>query len=89
LAYLKVKVSPGARKEDIAGWLGDVLRVRVTAPPERGKANEAVCRLLAARLGLPVSAITIARGATSRDKLLQVDGLTEDEMRRRLGAPMV
>ena len=89
MAYLKVKVSPGARKEDIAGWLGDVLRVRVTAPPERGKANEAVCRLLAARLGLPVSAITIARGATSRDKLLQVDGLTEDEMRRRLGAPMV
>ncbi len=89
MAYLKVKVSPGARKEDIAGWLGDVLRVRVTAPPERGKANEAVCRLLAARLGLPVSAVTIARGAASRDKLLQVDGLTEDEMRRRLGAPIV
>jgi uncharacterized protein YggU (UPF0235/DUF167 family) len=61
----------------------------VTAPPERGKANEAVCRLLAARLGLPASAVTVVRGATSRDKLLQVDGLTEDEVRRRLGAPMV
>jgi len=97
LAYLKVKVSPGARKEDLAGWQGDpstgpgqaVLRVRVRAAPERGKANEAVCRLLAARLGLPASAVTVARGATSRDKLLQVDGLTEDEMRRRLGAPML
>jgi uncharacterized protein (TIGR00251 family) len=89
MPYLNVKVSPGARSDAIAGWLGDVLKVRVTAPPERGKANEAVCRLLAAQLGLPASAVSVSRGTTSRDKLVQVDGLDEDEIRRRLGAPMV
>ena len=97
MAYLKVKVSPGARKEDLAGWQVDpstgsgqaVLRVRVTAAPERGKANEAVCRLLAARLGLPAASVSLSRGAASRDKLLHIDGLSDEEVRRRLGAPMV
>lgn len=89
MPYLNVKVSPGARSDAITGWLGHVLKVRVTTPPERGKANEAVCRLLAAHLGLPARAVSVSRGATSRDKLVQVDGLSETEMRRRLGAPMV
>ncbi len=108
MAYLKVRVSPGAREDAVNGWQGDpstsprgggpasgggsgqaVLRVRVRAAPERGKANEAVCRLLAARLGLPPASVTLSHGPASRDKLLHIDGLTEEEVRRRLGAPMM
>ena len=56
------------------------------AQPEKGRANEAALRLLAERLGLPRAALSIIRGATSRDKLVQVDGLSEVELRTLLGA---
>ena len=84
MAYLKIRITPGARQDGLAGWQGDVLRLRVRAPPERGRANDAACRLLAESLGLPVSDVTLARGATSRDKLVYVDGLNEEEVRQRL-----
>ncbi len=89
MTYLKVRVTPGAREDAVAGWLGDVLRVRVTAAPERGRANDAVCRLLARRLGVPPPAVTVTRGLTSRDKLVTIAGLSEDDVRRRLSAPIV
>ena len=53
---------------------GDVLRVRVTAPPEDGKANKAVQKLLAKALGVAPSRLTLVRGATSRDKVFRFDG---------------
>jgi len=71
------------------GWQGDVLRLRVRAAPEAGKANEAVCRLLARVLGLPPSAVVIARGASSREKLVQIEGLDGEEVRRRLATTIV
>lgn len=89
LAYLNVHVTPGARKNELAGWQGTALKVKVRAPPEKGKANEAVCALIARSLGLPARSILVERGHTSRGKLLLVDGLEEDEMLRRLGAPML
>jgi len=82
---VRVRVTPGAREDAIVGWQDGVLRVRLRAEPERGKANEAVCRLLADAMGVPVTAVEIARGLTSREKLIRVDGLDDGELRRRLG----
>ncbi len=89
MAYLTVRVTPGTRDSAIAGWQGDALRVRVREKAEKGRANEAVARLLAKALGVPASAVTLKRGATSREKLFEVDGLDEAEIRKRLGAPML
>jgi uncharacterized protein YggU (UPF0235/DUF167 family) len=63
---------------------GTKIRVRVTAAPEDGKANEAVLALLAERLGLPKQALRVAGGASSRVKWIEADGLEEDELWRRL-----
>ncbi len=71
--YLAVHVTPRASRDEIAGWRGAELLVRVTAPPDAGKANDAVCRAVAAALGIPKSAVSVARGHTSRHKSLRVD----------------
>ncbi|MDP2950599.1 MAG: DUF167 domain-containing protein [Chloroflexota bacterium] len=89
MASIRLKVSAGASRDAVAGWQEDVLRVRVATPPERGKANEAVLRLLAAALGVERRRLRIVRGHTSRDKLVQVDGLDQAEIRARLGGPSV
>ena len=85
MARLKLHVTPGAREEDIVGWQGDSLRVRVRARPEKGRANEAVLQLLAVRLNLARSRLALVRGGASRDKLVEVEGLSADELRARLG----
>lgn len=87
MARIAVRVIPGARENTVVGWQDNMLRIRVRANPERGKANEAVCRLVAGALGLPTGCVTVARGAGSRQKLLEVEGMEEQEVRRRLGAP--
>lgn len=84
MPYLKIRVTPGSRKEEIAGWHGDALRVRVKAPPERGKATGAAIKLVASRLEIPPRQVSLERGATSRDKLLRIEGLTEREISGRL-----
>ncbi len=76
---LDIKVTPKASADRVQGWAPDaeggrVLKIAVTAPPEDGKANKAVIALLAKRLKLPKSAITIASGETSRRKTLLIDG---------------
>lgn len=83
-ARLTVKVQPGASLSQVVGFRGDVLRVRVAAPPERGKANDALVALLAQALDVPRSRIGILRGHASRDKVVLVQGLTLEEVRRRL-----
>jgi uncharacterized protein (TIGR00251 family) len=60
------------------------LKARLTAPPVDGAANEALVTLLADRLHIPKRAIQIVRGATSRLKTVEIDGLTADELRSRL-----
>lgn len=84
MASLRLRVTAGASRDAIAGWRGDALRVRVAAPPERGKANEAVLRLVAAALGVERRRLRLVRGATSRDKLVEVDGLAEADLKARL-----
>jgi len=75
---LRVRVSPGARRTEIAGRHGDGWKVRVAAPPEDGRANEAVLRLLAERLGLPRRAVAIVSGHTAREKVVELDGISQE-----------
>ncbi len=82
---LVVRVTPRSGRDEAVGWDGDVLRVRLRAPPVEGRANEALCRFLAERLGLPVSRVSVVAGGSSRTKRLHIHGLTEDEVRSRLG----
>lgn len=82
---LRVRVQPRASRSEIVGWRADgVLSVRVAAPPVEGRANAAVAALLAGALDLRPSAVTVERGARGRDKLVRVEGVTLEEIRRRI-----
>jgi uncharacterized protein (TIGR00251 family) len=84
MALLDLKVSPKASRNAITGWLGETLKVSVTAAPERGKANDAVEILLAEALGLPRSAVRVVAGQTSRGKRVEIPGLEPAALRDRL-----
>jgi hypothetical protein len=86
LARIDVRVVPGARRTSLVGRHGDGWRASVTARPERGRANEAVERLIAGTVGVPVSAVRVVAGRSSRSKVVEVAGLTFDEAARRLDA---
>jgi uncharacterized protein (TIGR00251 family) len=82
---VRVRVQPRASRDEILGWRADnVLGVRVTAAPVEGQANTAVACLVATALGLPRSAVTVARGERGRDKVLRVTGLSAEQVRARL-----
>ena len=81
---LKVRVQPKDSKNLVEGYVGDTFRLRVTAPPENGKANAAVIALLAAALDINRSRLTIIKGTRSRDKIVSVESLTLEEAGRRL-----
>jgi uncharacterized protein len=83
---LTLRVQPRSRKNEIAGERAGALLVRVTAPPVDGKANEAVRRLIAKRLRVPARRVSIVRGESARHKLLEVEGIGDDELRRALSA---
>jgi uncharacterized protein (TIGR00251 family) len=78
---LPVKAVPGARRDAIVGPLGDRLKIRVAAPPEGGRANTAIRRLIASALGVRASAVTIAAGTTSPEKTLRIEGVGEQGIR--------
>jgi uncharacterized protein YggU (UPF0235/DUF167 family) len=75
---------PGSSRSGIAGWLGDALKVRVTAPPERGKANAAVEAAIARALDVAPECVRIVAGQTSARKVVEISGLVESEVHRRL-----
>ena len=81
---LRVKVVPASSRNCIAGWLGDTLKVRVTAPAEAGKANAAVEATVADALGLSRDAAHIVAGRTSQRKVLEIAGLSESDVHARL-----
>lgn len=82
---LSVKVAAGSSADGIQGWRENELKVRVTAAPERGKANAAVLEVLADALGLRRHAIRIVAGHASSRKIVEIEGMSAAAVRRRLG----
>ncbi|MSO58685.1 MAG: hypothetical protein EXQ77_06585 [Thermoleophilia bacterium] len=81
---IRVCVSPGARRTCVVGRQGEAWKVRVAAAPERGRANDAVVALLAETLSVARDDIAVVAGATSRDKLVELAGISAEEADRRL-----
>jgi uncharacterized protein len=81
---VRLRVSPGARRSELVGRYGDGWKVRVTAPPEDGRANDAVLDLLAKRLDLPRRSLSIVSGHTAREKVVWMVGIDRAESERRL-----
>jgi uncharacterized protein len=81
---LRLRVSPGAAHAGVVGRHGEAWKVRVAAPPEGGRANEAVLRLLAETLSVPREAVTLVSGHRGRDKLVELAGLGLSQIERRL-----
>jgi uncharacterized protein (TIGR00251 family) len=81
---LQVRVSPGARRATVVGRHGDGWKVRVAAPPEKGRANDALVHLLAEVVAVPRSAVAVVSGHGGRDKIVEVAGVAPAEVERRL-----
>ena len=89
MTTLPIRLTPGASSDRIDGWDVDadgraILKVRVRARPVEGEANAALLKLMAKTLGVPKSAVSLARGGQSRIKMIAVAGLSEDEAKARL-----
>jgi hypothetical protein len=81
---ITLHVQPGARKNEVVGCNGSVIRIRIAAPPVEGKANRELIEFLSERLDIRKGALTIWRGLASSDKIIAIDGLSRDEVLRRL-----
>lgn len=81
---IMLHVQPGAARTGLAGTHGDAIKLRLAAPPVDGKANVALRRFLATRCGVPLAAVTLVRGVSSRGKTVTVDGITVAEATARL-----
>ena len=81
---LQVRVSPGARRASVVGRHGDGWKVRVAAPPEKGRANDALVHLLANVVDVPASAVVVVSGHGARDKIVELTGVAPSDVERRL-----
>jgi uncharacterized protein (TIGR00251 family) len=86
LTRVRLRVGPGAMHAGVVGRHGDAWKVRVTAPAESGRANDAVVRLLADTFELPRTAVTLVSGHSARDKIVELAGIEPGEIERRLSA---
>jgi len=84
-ATIAVRAQPGARRDEFVGVRGGVLVVRVRAPALEGRANRALCQLVARRLGVRASRVSVVRGQRSRDKLIRIEGIDPGALRATLG----
>ena len=85
MGRLNIKVVPGASRDQIVGWLGNALKIKVTAPPEKGKANEAVVTLLAKTLGVRRDIIEIVSGHGSPAKTVEIALMDNDAIKKAFG----
>jgi uncharacterized protein (TIGR00251 family) len=83
---LAVHVQPRAKRDEIVGWHGERLKIRLTAPPVEGAANEALVNFIAKALGLRRSQVTITHGLTSREKTVAIDGVTAGDLAERIAS---
>lgn len=81
----KIKVQPRASKNEIAGLQEDALKIRITAPPVEGEANEACIRFIAQKLGIATSRVSIVSGHTGRNKMVLVEGVNKERLLQQLG----
>jgi uncharacterized protein (TIGR00251 family) len=81
---VRIKVVPGASRTQLAGTLGDRIKIRVSAPPEQGKANKAIIELLARTLSIKANQVTIEVGHTSAEKTIRITGANLDAVRNAL-----
>lgn len=84
---LWIKAVPGASRDQISRALGDRLKIRISAPPEGGKANDAICRLLAETLGIKPKQVTLESGQSSAEKTVRIIGANVAEVRAALDIP--
>lgn len=84
MARITVKVHPRARRTRVAGRIGDVWKLDLAAPPVDGKANEACVRFFADLAGVPQSRVRIVLGLTSRTKVIEIDGASQEMLESRL-----
>jgi uncharacterized protein (TIGR00251 family) len=87
VARISVTVSPGASRSELVGRHGEGWRARIAAPPEHGRANEALCTLLAKALRVPRRSVSVVAGHGARLKVVEIDGLEPAEIERRLETP--
>jgi hypothetical protein len=85
MARLTVKVHPRARRSAVTGRLGDAWKLDLMAPPAEGKANDECVRFLAELAGVPRARVRIVTGLTSRTKVVEIEGITEEEFGRAAG----
>lgn len=85
MAEVDIRLQPRAGSNAIGGERGGKLLVRVTAPPVDGRANAALCRLIAKAAGVAPGKVTVVRGESARDKVVSVEGIGEDALRSALG----
>ena len=86
MATLRFHVVPNAKSDKVVGENGDAIKIKLRAPAVQGKANTALHCFLAKELNIPKSAIILEHGQRSRHKVIRIEGLTEEEVRRRLRA---
>jgi uncharacterized protein (TIGR00251 family) len=83
-ARIMVRLQARARRDELVGFRDGVLLARVCAPPVEGRANRALCRLIARRAGVATSRVTVVQGERSREKLVRVDGLDRSALKHAL-----
>jgi uncharacterized protein (TIGR00251 family) len=84
MARLTVKVHPRAKRSALAGRLGDAWKLSLAAPPVDGKANDECVRFIAELAGVPRSRVRIVKGLTSRLKVVEIEGVPQEDLERRL-----
>jgi uncharacterized protein len=83
-ALVRVRLQPRSRRDEIVGERAGALLVRVSAPPLEGRANEALCRLLAKAAGVAAGRASVVKGASARDKVVRLEGLSVADVGERL-----
>ena len=83
---IAVKVIPNSSRSEISGWLGEVLKIKVSAQPEKGKANISVIKVLSEALNIREECITILSGSTSQRKTVEIRGLSHESVKKVISA---
>ena len=87
MADLAVHVTPRSGRDEVSGWRGSELSIRVSVAPEGGKANAAACIVVAKALGVPKTSVRVVRGDTARHKILRIEGVDQTALRAAFGEP--